>query len=75
MGNTEEAVNFYKSVFGTEFLAPIMRMGVMPANPGTPDLSEAERNMVMHVELPILAGHVLMATDIARVDGTRAACR
>jgi PhnB protein len=64
MGNTEEAVNFYKTVFGTEFLTPIMRMGDMPASPGTPELSDAERNMVMHVELPILAGHVLMATDM-----------
>ena len=64
MGNTEEAVTFYKSVFGTEFLTPIMRMGDMPANPGAPELSDAEKNMVMHVELPILAGHVLMATDM-----------
>jgi len=64
MGNTEEAFNFYKSVFGTEFLAPIMRMGDMPPNPGAPGLSDAEKNMVMHVELPILAGHVLMATDM-----------
>src|ERR1700722_1373814 len=64
MGNTEEAVNFYKSVFGSEFLAPIMRMGDKPAAPGAPELSDAEKNLVMHVELPILAGHVLMATDM-----------
>jgi len=64
MGNTEEALNFYKSVFGTDFLSPIMRMGDMPPAPGAPELSDAEKNMVMHVELPILAGHVLMATDM-----------
>lgn len=64
MGNTEEAFNFYKSVFGTDFLSPIMRMGDMPPSPGSPELSDAEKNMVMHVELPILAGHVLMATDM-----------
>jgi PhnB protein len=64
MGNTEEAVNFYRSVFGTEFLTPIMRMGDMPTAPGAPELSDAEKNLVMHVELPILAGHVIMATDM-----------
>jgi PhnB protein len=64
MGNTEEAFNFYKSVFATDFPAPLMRMGDMPAAPGAPELSDAEKNMVMHVELPILAGHVLMGTDM-----------
>ena len=64
MGNTEEAFTFYKSVFGTEFFSPIMRMGDRPTVPGAPELSDAERNMVMHVELPILAGHLLMATDM-----------
>jgi PhnB protein len=64
MGNTEEAFNFYKSVFGTEFLSPISRMGDMPPSPGRPELSEAENEMVMHVELPILAGHVIMGTDM-----------
>jgi PhnB protein len=64
MGNTEEAFNFYKSVFGTEFLTPITRMGDMPPNPGAAELSEIEKNMVMHVELPILADHVIMATDM-----------
>ena len=64
MGTTEEAFNFYKSVFGTDFLGPIIRMGDMPAAPGAPDLTDAEKKMVMHVELPILAGHVIMATDM-----------
>ncbi|HWD24220.1 MAG TPA: VOC family protein [Acidimicrobiales bacterium] len=64
MGNTEEAFNFYKSVFGTEFLTPIMRMGNMPPAPGAPELSDAEKKMVMHVALPILAGHVIMASDM-----------
>jgi PhnB protein len=64
MGNTEEAFEFYRSVFGTEFLAPISRMGDMPGDPNMPPLSEEEKKMVMHVELPILGGHVLMATDM-----------
>ena len=64
MGNTEEAFMFYKSVFGTEFISPINRMGDVPYDPGAPMLTDAEKNMVMHIELPILAGHVLMATDM-----------
>jgi PhnB protein len=63
-GDTEEAFNYYATVFGTEFLSPIVRFGDMPANPDMPALSPDERNQVMHVELPILAGHVLMGTDM-----------
>jgi PhnB protein len=64
MGNTEEALDFYRTVFGTEYLEPIQRMGDVPQPPGAPSLSEAEKRMVMHVELPILAGHVIMGTDM-----------
>ncbi len=63
MGNTEEAFTFYASVFGTQFTGPIMRMGDVPAGPGMPQLSERDKQMVMHVELPILGGHILMGTD------------
>ena len=60
--NTEEAFNFYKSVFGTEFIGDIDRMGTAPEDPEQP-LSEEDKNLVMNVQLPILAGHVLMGTD------------
>ncbi len=60
-GTTEQAFEFYRSVFGTEFLGPIMRMADVPGH--ADQLSETERQMVMHIELPILGGHVLMATD------------
>jgi PhnB protein len=69
MGNTEAAFTFYRSVFGTEYLAPIMRIGDMPADPNMSPLTEAEQQMVMHVELPILGGHVLMATDLLESQG------
>jgi len=62
-GSTEAAFVFYKTVFGSEFASPIMRFGDMPASPGQPPLAEGETNLVMHVELPILGGHVLMGTD------------
>ena len=64
MGRTEEAFEFYRSVFGTEFEGPITRIGDMPAMEGMPPLSEAERNAIMHIELPIHAGHMLMGTDM-----------
>jgi PhnB protein len=61
--NTEEAFNFYKSVFGTEFDSGIQRMSDVPSQEGQPPLAEEDKNLVMHVALPILAGHVLMGTD------------
>jgi PhnB protein len=59
----EEAFLFYKSVFKTEFLMPIMRFKDGPPCPGSPPLPEADTQLVMHVALPILGGHVIMGTD------------
>lgn len=64
MGDTEEAFNFYSSIFGTELSAPLSRFSDVPADPNMPALSEEERGKVMHVALPILAGHVIMGTDM-----------
>ncbi len=61
--STEEAFLFYKAAFGSEFTAPILRFRDIPAHPDHPPLAEADKNLVMHVELPILGGHVLMGTD------------
>lgn len=61
--NTEEAFNFYKSVFGGEFTEPIRRMGEVPPQEGQPPLKDEDKNLVMHVSLPILGGHLLMGTD------------
>ncbi len=62
--NTEEAFHFYKSVFGTEFDGDgISRMGEVPAEKGQPPIPEEDKNLVMHVALPILGGHRLMGTD------------
>lgn len=62
-GNTEQAFEFYKSVFGGDFRGGVMRMGGVPPQEGAPALSEADKNLVMHVCLPILGGHLLMGTD------------
>lgn len=61
--STEEAFLFYRSVFGGSFNGPVARFGDMPAMPGQPPMPEADRQLVMHIELPILGGHMLMGTD------------
>ena len=66
-GNTEEAFNFYKSVFGGEFLA-LMRF---KDNPGCGEIPEAEKDKIMHAALPIGKGTVLMATDALECMGQK----
>ena len=61
--STEQAFLFYRKVFGTEFLGPVHRFKDAPPPPGAPPLSDSVGNLVMHIELPILGGHVLMGTD------------
>ena len=62
--NTEEAFNFYRSVFGGQFGGNgIARFGDIPPMEGMPPIAPDDKNLVMHIELPILGGHVLMGTD------------
>lgn len=58
-GNTEEAFNFYKSVFGGEFVM-VMRFGDTPEAERCP---ASDRQKIMHIALPIGKGTVLMGTD------------
>jgi PhnB protein len=58
-GNTEEAFNFYKSVFGGEFIM----LQRFKDTPEADKLSPAEQDKIMHVALPIGQGNILMATD------------
>jgi PhnB protein len=61
---TEEAFLFYRSVFGGEFLGEgVQKFGSMPPMEGVPPMSDEIKNLVLHVELAILGGHVLMGTD------------
>ncbi|MGH8018823.1 MAG: hypothetical protein ACREIA_11105 [Opitutaceae bacterium] len=39
-GTTEQAFAFYKSVFKTDYAAPIARFADMPADAGSPPVSE-----------------------------------
>lgn len=58
-GNTEEAFNFYKYVFGGEFVA-VHRFKDMEQTANVPP---ADQNKIMHIALPIGNGNMLMATD------------
>ena len=60
---TEEVFNFYKSVFGGDFVGGISRFSDIPPEEGAPSIAEENKNLVMHVELPITGGHHLMGTD------------
>ncbi len=63
-GNTEEAFLFYQSVFKTQFTGNgIQRFGDLPADANQPPVAESLKQMVLHVELPITANHILMGTD------------
>lgn len=70
-GNTEEAFNYYKKVFKTEFAGPIMRMKEVPPADGMPKLSEKEANSIMHIALPIVGGTRIMGTDVLESMGQK----
>ena len=57
-GTTEEAFNYYKSVFKGEFTA-LIRFGEMQ---GSEEIPPQFHNKIMHISLPI-ANITLMATD------------
>lgn len=58
-GTTEEAFNFYRSVFGGDFF----NLTRFKETPEAKRLNGKEGNMLMHVSLPIGKGNYLMATD------------
>jgi PhnB protein len=68
-GNTEDAFNFYRSVFGGEFLT-IQRFKDTPeANRVAP----SERDKIMHIALPIGKNNILMGTDALESMGHKVA--
>jgi PhnB protein len=60
-GNAEEAVNFYKSVFGGEFTS-VVRYRDMPME-GV-EIPKADEGKMMHIALPIGKNFVLQASDV-----------
>jgi PhnB protein len=67
-GRTEEAFNFYRSVFGGEFKT-LMRFKDLPQSEKPMPTEEGER--IMHIALPIGEGSVLMGSDISQRGSTK----
>lgn len=59
-GHAEEAFTFYKSVLGGEFTAHMK----MSDTPNPDNLTEAEKNRIMHIAFPVGNSMTLMASDI-----------
>ncbi len=68
-GTTEEAFNFYRSVFGGAFTS-ITRFKDVKDLPGAAQLSEKELNGIMNIQLPV-GQNVLMGTDAFESMGHR----
>ncbi len=66
-GNNEEAFNFYKSVFGGEFVG----LTRFKDTPEGAKLSAGDKEKLMHVSLPIGNANVLMGTDAIESMGHR----
>ncbi len=63
-GKTEEAFRFYQKVFNGEFTGVgLRRFGDIEMPKEMPPLDDATKQLIIHAELTILGGHVLMATD------------
>ncbi|MCT4603312.1 MAG: VOC family protein [Marinifilum sp.] len=67
-GNCEEAFEFYKSVLGGEF-THVARFGEMPPSDNCPPVPEKDKNLIMHVSLPISKETVLMGSDSSEAFG------
>ncbi len=61
-GQCEEAFNFYRRIFGGEFMQGISRFGDMPPGDDMPSLPEEVADQVLHVALPVM-GSILMGSD------------
>ena len=59
-GNTEDAFNFYKTVFGGDFTS-VVRFKDMPMEGVNIPTQDADK--IMHISLPIGQDNVLMGTD------------
>jgi PhnB protein len=64
-GNTEEAFNFYKLVFGGEFVT-VQRF---KETSEVAKLPPSDHNNIMHIALPIGNENILMGTDVLESAG------
>lgn len=65
-GQSEEAMNFYKSIFNPDGKIFMLKFSDTPM---AANLPADEVNKVMHASLDILGGHKLLATDMLKSMG------
>jgi PhnB protein len=65
-GNAIEAFKFYQTIFGAE-----MNVMKMDAAPGLDHLTDEEKEMALHVSIPIGNGQHLMASDCVQSMGQK----
>lgn len=63
-GKFEEAFDVYKSVFDTDYITPIAKMGEIFPRGSEVELSDFERNGLVNMELSVVGSHLLMAGDM-----------
>jgi len=66
-GQTLEAFEFYKSVFGTGFAGPALRFRDFGDN--VMNIPEREMDLIAHVALPIGGDNLLMGSDVPSTQG------
>jgi PhnB protein len=60
---TEQAFKFYQSIFGGEFIGGINRFSQIPIAEGQLPIPDSIKDCIMHIELEITGGHILMGSD------------
>ena len=66
-GNTQQAFDFYRSVFGGDF-AGVIRYADFPGNMG---VAESDQDKLAHIALPLGKGNMLMGTDVVGQHGNK----
>lgn len=61
-GNCKQAFDYYKSVFGGDF-SYVGTFGEMPPQEGMPPMSDAMKDQIMHISLPISKETHLLGSD------------
>lgn len=67
-GNCREAFEFYKTALGGDF-SYVGTFAEMPPQEGMPELSDSEKDKIMHISLPISEETVLMGSDTSEAFG------
>ncbi len=70
-GQAEQAFEFYKTVFKTDYLDQVHRFSDVPPSENMPPLSDDEKKLIMHVSLPITGNFILMGCDMPQSMGMK----